>query len=51
MPLVDWTRCSFRGKDVGSVDSSSYRRDCVTRAKPLASSVARRHRLYFAKLS
>jgi len=34
MPLVVRARCSFRGKDAGSVDSSSYRRDCVTRAEP-----------------
>ncbi len=51
MPLVVRARCSFRGKDAGSVGSSSYRRDCVTRAEPVASSVAGRHRLYFAKPS
>ena len=51
MPLVVRTRCSFRGKDAGSVDSSSHRRDCLTRAEPVASSVVGRHRLYFAKLS
>ncbi len=51
MPLVVRARCSFRGKDAGSVDRSSYRRDCVTRAEPVASSVAGRHSLYFAKRS
>ncbi len=49
MPLDGQTRCSFRGKDAGSVDRSSHRRDCVTRAEPVASSVAGPHRLYFAK--
>ena len=51
MPLVVRARCSFRGKDAGSVNSSSHRRDCLTRAEPVASSVVGRHRLYFAKPS
>jgi len=51
MPLVVRARCSFRGKDAGSVNSSSYRRDCVTRAEPVASSVAGRHSLCFTEPS
>ena len=42
-------RWSFRGKDAGSVDSRSYRRD---RGHSIgASSAARRHNLYSAKPS
>jgi hypothetical protein len=49
MPFVDGVRCSFRGKDAGSVDSLSYRRDRGRRIG--ASSAARRHNLYPAKPS
>ena len=49
MPFVDGVRCSFRGKDAGSADSRSYRRD---RGRGIgASSAARRHNLYFANPS
>jgi hypothetical protein len=51
MQLVVRARCSFRGKDAGSGNSSSYWRDCVTRAEAVASSAAGRPRLYFAEPS
>jgi hypothetical protein len=48
MAFVGGVRWSFRGKDAGSVDSRSYRRD---RGHSIgASSAARRHNL-FAKPS
>ena len=51
MALVARARCSFRGEDAGSVNGQSYWRDCDTGAEPVASSAARRHRLYCAKPS
>ena len=51
MALVARARCSFRGEDAGSVNSQSYWRDCDTRAEPVASSAAWRHRLDSAKPS
>jgi hypothetical protein len=38
-------------EDAGSADIHRYGRDCDTRAEPVASSAARRHRLYFVKPS
>jgi hypothetical protein len=49
MPLGVGVRCSFRGKDAGSVNSQSYWRDRGRRLG--ARTAARRHRLYFAKPS
>ena len=49
MVLVAGVRWSVRGKDAGSVDSRSYRRDRGRRLAP--SSAARRHSHYFAKPS
>ena len=51
MALVARARCSFRGADAGSVNSQSYWRDCDTRAEPVASSAAWRHRLDSVKPS
>ena len=51
MALVARARCSFRGEDAGSGNSQSYWRDCDTRAEPVASSAAWRHRLDSAKPS
>src|SRR6266566_340947 len=51
IPLVAGVRWSFPGEDAGSVHIHRYGRDCETRAEPVASSAARRHRLYFAKPS
>ena len=49
MPFVDGARWAFRGKDAGSADSRSYRRD---RGRSIgASSASRRHNLYFAEPS
>ncbi len=49
MPFVGGVRCSFRGKDAGSADSQSYRRD---RGRSIgASSAARRHNLHVANPS
>ena len=49
MALVVGVRWSFRGKDAGSADSRSYRRD---RGRGLgAASAARRHSRYFASPS
>jgi hypothetical protein len=49
MALVAGVRWSFRGKDAGSVDSRSYRRD---RGRSIGtSSAARRPSRYFAKPS
>ena len=49
MALVAGVRCSFRGKDAGSADSRSYRRDRGRRIG--TSSAARRLSRYFAKPS
>ena len=49
MALAVEVRCSFRGKDAGSADSRSYRRDRGRRLG--ASSAARRLSRYFAKPS
>ena len=49
MPFVAGARCSFRGKDAGSADSRSYRRDWGRSIG--ASSAALRHNLYFVKPS
>ena len=49
MPFVVGVRWSFRGKDAGSADSRSYRRD---RGRSIgASSAALRHNLYPANPS
>jgi hypothetical protein len=49
MALVAGVRCSFRGKDAGSADSRSYRRDRGRRLG--ATSASRRLSRYFAKPS
>ena len=49
LELVAGVRWSVRGKDAGSVDSRSYRRDRGRRLAP--SSAARRHSRHFAKPS
>ena len=49
MPLPEGARCSFRDKDAGSADSSAI--GATEDAVLGASSVFRRHRLYFAKPS
>jgi hypothetical protein len=49
MPFVDGVRCSFCGKDAGSVDSSAI--DATEDAARRASSVRGRHNVYSAKPS